>query len=59
MTRPFDFTVFIGRFQPFHAGHLKVVQEGLKQADKLILLIGSAWQPRNTRNPWMLICTVG
>lgn len=52
MTRPFDFTVFIGRFQPFHAGHLKVVQEGLKQADKLILLIGSAWQPRNTRNPW-------
>jgi bifunctional NMN adenylyltransferase/nudix hydrolase len=52
MNKPFDFTVFIGRFQPFHAGHLKVVQEGLKQADKLILLIGSAWQPRNTRNPW-------
>jgi bifunctional NMN adenylyltransferase/nudix hydrolase len=52
MNKPFDFTVFIGRFQPFHSGHLKVVQEGLKQADKLILLIGSAWQPRNTRNPW-------
>jgi bifunctional NMN adenylyltransferase/nudix hydrolase len=52
MNKPFDFTVFIGRFQPFHTGHLKVVQEGLKQADKLILLIGSAWQPRNTRNPW-------
>lgn len=52
MSKPFDFSIFIGRFQPFHAGHLKVVQEGLKQADKLILLIGSAWQPRNTRNPW-------
>lgn len=52
MNKQFDFTVFIGRFQPFHIGHLKVVQEGLKQADKLILLIGSAWQPRNTRNPW-------
>lgn len=52
MNKPFDFTVFIGRFQPFHAGHLKVVAEGLQQADKLILLIGSAWQPRNTRNPW-------
>lgn len=52
MNKAFDFTVFIGRFQPFHAGHLKVVEEGLKQADKLILLIGSAWQPRNTRNPW-------
>ncbi len=52
MNKAFDFTVFIGRFQPFHTGHLKVVLEGLKQADKLILLIGSAWQPRNTRNPW-------
>ncbi|HEY6529921.1 MAG TPA: bifunctional nicotinamide-nucleotide adenylyltransferase/Nudix hydroxylase [Cellvibrionaceae bacterium] len=52
MSKPFDFTIFIGRFQPFHSGHLKVVQEGLKQAEKLIVLIGSAWQPRNTRNPW-------
>lgn len=52
MQKPFDFAVFIGRFQPVHAGHLKVVQEGLKQAEKLIVLIGSAWQPRNTRNPW-------
>jgi bifunctional NMN adenylyltransferase/nudix hydrolase len=48
----YDFTIFIGRFQPFHAGHLHVVKEGLKRANQLILLIGSAWQPRNTRNPW-------
>ena len=52
MTKHFDFAVFIGRFQPFHAGHLKIVQEGLRQADKLVILIGSAWQPRNARNPW-------
>lgn len=52
MVRTFDFAVFIGRFQPFHSGHMRVVQEGLAQAEKLILLIGSAWQPRNTRNPW-------
>lgn len=52
MTHTFDFAIFIGRFQPFHSGHLKVVLEGLKQAEKLILLIGSAWQPRSTRNPW-------
>lgn len=52
MNKPYDFTVFIGRFQPFHTGHLKVVREGLNQADKLILLIGSAWEPRNPRNPW-------
>lgn len=48
----YDFAVFIGRFQPFHSGHLHVVQQGLKQADQLILLIGSAWQSRNSRNPW-------
>lgn len=52
MSKAFDFAVFIGRFQPFHSGHLKVVREGLQQAEKLIVLIGSAWQPRNTRNPW-------
>lgn len=42
MTKPYDFTVFIGRFQPFHHGHLAVVREGLNQADKMIVLIGSA-----------------
>jgi bifunctional NMN adenylyltransferase/nudix hydrolase len=52
MSYEFDFAVFIGRFQPFHAGHLKVVQEGLRRAERLIVLIGSAWQPRNPRNPW-------
>ena len=52
MQREFDFAVFIGRFQPFHAGHLEVVRTGLDKADRLILLIGSAWQPRNPRNPW-------
>lgn len=52
MTERYDFTVFIGRFQPFHEGHLAVVKAGLAQANKLILLIGSAWQPRSPRNPW-------
>lgn len=52
MQREFDFAVFIGRFQPFHAGHLKIVASGLERADKLIILIGSAWQARNPRNPW-------
>ncbi|QKX18579.1 bifunctional nicotinamide-nucleotide adenylyltransferase/Nudix hydroxylase [Microbulbifer sp. YPW1] len=52
MTRDYDFAVFIGRFQPFHSGHLKVVEEGLARADRLVILIGSAYQPRNPRNPW-------
>ncbi|HET8729917.1 MAG TPA: bifunctional nicotinamide-nucleotide adenylyltransferase/Nudix hydroxylase [Moraxellaceae bacterium] len=51
-TRPFDFLIFIGRFQPLHLGHLAVLQQGLERAEKLIVLIGSAWQPRSVRNPW-------
>lgn len=50
--KAFDFLVFIGRFQPFHFGHLAVVREALSRADKLIVLIGSSWQPRSVRNPW-------
>lgn len=52
MKNRYDFLVFIGRFQPLHAGHMAVIEAGLQQADKLIVLCGSAHQPRTTRNPW-------
>jgi len=48
----YDFLVFIGRFQPFHNGHLAVINTGLVQAEQMIILCGSAHQPRSTRNPW-------
>ncbi|AOT09305.1 bifunctional nicotinamide-nucleotide adenylyltransferase/Nudix hydroxylase [Pseudoalteromonas luteoviolacea] len=48
----YDFLVFIGRFQPFHQGHLAVIQEGLRRAEHIITLCGSAHQPRTVRNPW-------
>lgn len=51
-SKTFEFLVFIGRFQPLHVGHLAVIHQALEQADKVILLIGSAWQPRSVRNPW-------
>lgn len=47
-----DYLVFIGRFQPFHLGHLAVVKEALSRAGKLIVICGSARQARNPRNPW-------
>ncbi len=52
MSKPFDFLVFIGRFQPFHNGHLSVIQQGLRSAERVIVLIGSAHRPRNIRDPW-------
>lgn len=46
----FDYLVFIGRFQPFHLGHKSVIDEALKLAENVIILIGSANLPRSTRN---------
>ena len=48
----FDLLVFIGRFQPFHNGHLAVVRAGMARADRLLILIGSAGAPRSPRNPF-------
>lgn len=48
----YDFLVFIGRFQPFHKGHAKIVSEALVRTKKLILLIGSVNQPRTIKNPF-------
>lgn len=46
----FDYLIFIGRFQPFHLGHKSVVNEALKLAENVIMLIGSANLPRSIRN---------
>jgi len=40
--------IFIGRFQPFHNGHLSVCKEILKKTDKLVIAIGN---PNNETNP--------
>jgi bifunctional NMN adenylyltransferase/nudix hydrolase len=51
-TKQYDYAVYIGRFQPFHLGHLSVVKKALEVADQLIIVIGSAKHARNIRNPW-------
>lgn len=52
MADKYDLAVFIGRFQPFHNGHLHVVMEAFKIAKKVIILVGSASSPRCYRNPF-------
>lgn len=52
MTMKYNYAVFIGRFSPVHLGHVKVMQEALEKADYLIVVVGSANQARNTRNPF-------
>jgi nicotinamide-nucleotide adenylyltransferase len=43
---------YIGRFQPFHLGHLKVIAEIARQVDELIIGIGSAQLSHTPENPF-------
>lgn len=52
MNQNYDLTVFIGRFQPFHNGHLHVINEALKQSKHVCILVGSSNEPRSIRNPF-------
>lgn len=51
MTRKFKKAVFMGRFQPFHNGHMKVVHEAMKIADRILIIIGSVNKPPSSKNP--------
>ena len=44
--------LYVGRFQPFHLGHLGAVKVGLKEADELVIVIGSAQYSHNLNNPF-------
>lgn len=44
--------ILIGRFQPFHIGHLHSVGVAASQVDKLYILVGSANACRSIKNPW-------
>jgi bifunctional NMN adenylyltransferase/nudix hydrolase len=47
-----DALVFIGRFQPFHVGHKAVIDAALQQAKEVVVVVGSSFAARNTRNPF-------
>ena len=44
--------LFVGRFQPFHLGHLKAIKDVLKEVDELIIVIGSAQYSHNLDDPF-------
>lgn len=44
--------LFIGRFQPFHNGHLKVIQKISKEYDEIIIGIGSSQYSDTIDNPF-------
>jgi nicotinamide-nucleotide adenylyltransferase len=43
---------YIGRFQPYHNGHHRMVEEIASEVDEVVLGIGSAGDSHTTRNPF-------
>ena len=44
--------LYVGRFQPFHLGHLDAIKFVLKEVDELVIVIGSAQYSHNIHNPF-------
>jgi bifunctional NMN adenylyltransferase/nudix hydrolase len=48
----YDYIVFLGRFEPFHIGHMSTLMKAIRQGQKVIVLLGTANSPRTYKNPW-------
>ena len=44
--------LYVGRFQPFHLGHLRAIKAVLKEVDEIVIVIGSAQYSHNSNNPF-------
>jgi len=49
--KEYELAIFIGRFQPFHRGHLWELERALEVADKVVVGIGSS-NVSDTNNPY-------
>jgi nicotinamide-nucleotide adenylyltransferase len=44
--------LYVGRFQPFHFGHLRAIEEVMKEVEELVIVIGSAQYSHISTNPF-------
>lgn len=53
--------LYVGRFQPFHKGHYKVIEGLISQFDEIVIVIGSSQESYTQKNPftaserWMML----
>lgn len=47
-----EFGVYVGRFQPPHLAHIATARQALERVKNLLIIVGSANQARDTKNPW-------
>ncbi len=48
----YDFAVVVGRFQPYHKIHHKMLTYALSQAERVIVILGSAYTSPDHKNPF-------
>lgn len=52
MSKKYNTVVYIGRFQPVHNAHVEIIRRAKSLADNVVIIIGSAYQPRTYKNPF-------
>jgi bifunctional NMN adenylyltransferase/nudix hydrolase len=52
MSKQYNTLVLVGRFQPIHSAHVEIINRAALLADNLIIVVGSAHQPRTFKNPF-------
>lgn len=52
LTKRYKYSIFNGRFMPWHKAHQSIALKGLELADKLIIILGSHNRARTIENPW-------
>jgi bifunctional NMN adenylyltransferase/nudix hydrolase len=52
MSKQYDLIVFIGRCEPNHIGHNKIIRKATEMSNSVLVLLGSANRPRSIKNPF-------
>lgn len=53
--KTYKLAVVIGRMEPMHDQHIKLVQKGLEVADQVVVLFGGDHRPRTIKNPLTVV----
>jgi cytidyltransferase-like protein len=50
--KPYDVSLYVGRFQHIHKGHEATIEQALMVSDRILILVGSAQEQGTIRNPF-------
>lgn len=50
--KPYDVSLYVGRFQHIHKGHEQTIEQARMVSDRILILVGSAQEKGTMRNPY-------